>query len=289
MLEWLLDPAWPEMRATITAVGGLAALAVATGTYTLNSRSKREEQPRLVYSKLVSVDRVPKGSEPEFPEGDDVLVATYRAGWSTSAPLSEHAVLAVVEVRNNSKEVLGPMHVRVEYSDQVWSDSPGAVLAALNPESSARVALLGRNESGAGTPLEGLLTPVLIPSIMFRDSAGRWWKRRGTDRIRLLKTVPRLDHGAAQALNTSSVRTIRLGDGFAPSYITSKPVRWWFEAAARVPGVRRVVDASGMRERAEDRALEKLKRDSHDLWDGAEREEAEVVIAAGNGDAHPQG
>lgn len=59
VLDWffgLMTPAqWDALRNWLTTVGGLIALLIAANTYRRNVRIKREEQARLVYSKLKDV------------------------------------------------------------------------------------------------------------------------------------------------------------------------------------------------------------------------------------------
>ena len=58
MVDWLfglLTPTqWDALRNWLATVGGLIALLIAANTYRRNVRIKREEQARLVYSKIGS-------------------------------------------------------------------------------------------------------------------------------------------------------------------------------------------------------------------------------------------
>lgn len=252
MFDWLEPKVWEEARATGTALVALVALGFAGRTYALNSRGKREEQARLVYSQTLSLQSLPPGSDVELPEDDDAHLAVHRVAWRFGSPLEEDAVLAAVEIHNRSKEVIGPINVRLAHSDQDWTDSPGFTLQALSPDSSARVFLLGKNELPFGTP-------VLFPIVLFRDSAGKWWRRKGTNPIQRVEQEPRLAVTSG-SFSTAGFNAVALGTGFKATHISSRPARWFFGAAEWLPGLRWVVRRGRLREGAERHALKRDQR-----------------------------
>lgn len=258
MFEWFGGAAWQEWRATLTSIGALVALVVAGRTYALNSREKREKQARLIYSQLLSLRPLPEGSESIFPNEGGLFAAINQVGWRSGGPLESDAILAIVDVHNRSDEVVGPLSVRLSFAGQEWPDSPGLTVDTLHPESSVRVHLLGRNAVGVGTP-------VLLPSIAFRDSAGKWWKRKGTSPIQLLKQEPRLA-GVARQNISEDFNIISLGNGIRSSHISSKLLLRFFYIAAHVPGLGSLVRKLDLREKAEARALRALIRRIPDDW-----------------------
>ncbi|MDA4891863.1 hypothetical protein PFZ55_33765 [Streptomyces sp. MS2A] len=254
MFEWFGSDLWEEWRATLTAAGTLIALGIAGRTYMLNSRQKREEQARLVYSQGAAISTVPAGSTPEFPDEPDALIATEGTGWGPGRPVKQKAIMVVVEVHNRSKEVIGPLHITVDYTSQPWPEAPGISLQALPPESSVRVCLLGRNEAPVGNFL-------LEPSILFRDSAGHWWKRRGTEPIHLVRNDPRLASAVDHARPApDGLRAVSLGTGFRGTYLSSGLLLRFFEISPRIPVLRTMLRKLNIREKAEERALRRLSR-----------------------------
>jgi len=167
--------------------------------------------------------------------------------------VDEPAVLAVIDVHNGSKEVIGPIHARLVYEDKSWPESPGLALQAVHPETSVRIHLMGRNELPLGVP-------ILSPSITFRDSTGRWWERKGTEPIRAAGAKPRLDvlHRSAMP---DGFAAIALGTGYRQTHISSTTVLRWFDLAARVPLLQHIVDRFELREKAEQRARKKFWRE----------------------------
>lgn len=244
---------WEEARATVTSLGGLIALVFAARTYVLNSRSKREEHPRLVYSRCSSISTLAPGEQYRFPDVDPfyaVVSANFRLA---NACVNEPAVNVVVEVFNRSDQVIGPAWVRLCYSETDWPASPGMTIPVLAPGSSVIVHLLGQNEAPIGNY-------VLVPGVTFRDSAGHWWERKGTNPIRLLRVAPRLAAIHENQFSSPGFRSIELGNGLAEDFLPAWK-RWLFDAClSKVPGIGPQLCNGKWRNHAEKQARARLER-----------------------------
>lgn len=212
----LLTPIqWDAWRNWIVAGGGLIALVIAARTYAQNSRHRREEQARLVYSSVVSLTSIGAGQSfeviPEASSGGgfhaSAKLLSDGDGYKTNEAIAKGPVVQVVlSIENCSKEVIGPIRVRLVPLDGSWADSPGYVIAVMAPNSSKTVSLVGNNELPWGTP-------ILRGSIVFRDSSGQWWHRAGSDPIERVHDDPKNPQAVTGVFEER--RTITLGNGYA--------------------------------------------------------------------------
>lgn len=256
MFEWLTSEIWASWRANVTALGGLAALGVAARTYSLNSRSKREEHPRLVFSRLSSVVTLFEGQKHIFPDVDPFYAGLTGGLNPSTGYATEPALACVVDVFNQSKEVVGPVWVRLAYSQTEWEDSPGIVFPALAPDASVQAHLVGRNEVHHGRH-------VLRPIVSFRDSAGLWWERIGTEPIHQLRVAPRLASPTEDPNVSSNFRAISLGNGCAFSAFPAWKT-WLFDTCiSRLPVIGPPLCNGKWRGWLEERAMRRLNHQAN--------------------------
>jgi len=179
----LLTPEqWDAWLGWVTGIGGLIALSVAVLTYRRNVRLKREESARLVYANVIREATYLAGSsfETKSKRGDllfttvtDIVARTEfpKGGRSRkrTVVVAKPLVRMTVVVRNGSKERIGPVYThpfnrstnrRIDFAPEVYY---------IDPDSDAVVDVL------FPLPKEG--QPEVGTTIVFRDSAGRWWKR----------------------------------------------------------------------------------------------------------------
>lgn len=252
MFEFLGTEEWSGGVQAITAVGGLVALGVAARTYTLNSRSKREAQPRLVYCRLKSTTELSEGDELDFPETEPFYAATTVSWDRSDSTMLENCVLTTVEVSNLSEEIVGPLWVRLAYTAEEWKRAPGISLAVLPPKTTVEVHLLGANEAPIGRY-------TMVPVLTFRDSVGRWWERRSYLPIRQLRIGPRLTDKSDAHSEPGLIR-IRLGNGLAHSFL-SRRARWFVEGILpRLPGIGPAL-SNRVREHWEQRVEDRLMKE----------------------------
>lgn len=186
MIDWflgLLSPIqWESWRNWLATIGGLVALFIAANTYSRNVRVKREEQARLVYSSLgrweqIAADRPVSG----FPSTESTTWAAIRPegkGMLTQKPVI-HAVLVI---HNKSKELIGPVRVRVIDRDTgAYLTDYYATVDHVNPESDHRVDAVFPNPKSPTPPWMGT-------EITFRDASGTWWTRTLSEPIRIQRS-----------------------------------------------------------------------------------------------------
>jgi hypothetical protein len=188
-LDWVLGELtaaqWDAWRNWLATAGGLIALIVATRTYSLNSRTKREEQPRMVYSAVREIATFGKTETFRLlglsaKHGVVVSGAVAVKGSARDLFATAPALRVTVGVINKSKEVIGPIQVDLyarESGSLIGRSDP---ILALDPESEKHFSFVYEDPEPSGLMAVGT-------SLTFRDSAGQTWRRRSSDPIERVK------------------------------------------------------------------------------------------------------
>lgn len=182
MLDWffaLMTPdQWEILRNWLATIGGLVALLIAANTYRRNVKMKREEQARLVYSSLGQWTTHDEGSDLRGFGGTDsttwaAITHDETRRWLTREP----AIHAVLIIHNKSKELIGPVRVRIiDRDENGYLTTFAATVDHVDPESDHLVDAVFPNPKHPTPPWMGT-------EVSFRDASGGWWKRTLTEPI----------------------------------------------------------------------------------------------------------
>jgi len=226
----LLTPReWDALRNWVSALVGLGALMVALRTYRRSVRLRREEQARLVYSKLTAVSFHNVGET--FPVLPDGVETGYTAGGANVVPrgdsMSEPAMLAVepairltIGIHNGSKELVGPVKVQVINTGLDSAiDGVAMILGAVDPESTKQVNFVFANPVHPGQP-------GLAARVVFRDSSGRWWCRHMSEPIESVHDDPENAAMPKVHRDDSARRALSMGLTPSPEPKVLLGVRW---------------------------------------------------------------
>lgn len=174
---------WPDWLA---AIGTSAAFIVAAIAYGRDVRARRWAQARLVYVRMKDLSwHGPGATVPLLAHGagsgrGDVPWVPVR----TNQPPTTHQILlgpggvVTAAVHNGSDELIGPAFVRAigrTGLDVPWDFE--AIAGPVDPHSDGVVELVCSNPHFPGGE------PNVQLEVTFRDSAGRWWRRRGHEPV----------------------------------------------------------------------------------------------------------
>ncbi|MEU4639584.1 hypothetical protein [Micromonospora sp. NPDC023814] len=229
---------WPDWLA---AIGTSAAFLVAAFTYARSIRERRESQARLVYSKLVSLKFHEPGTEFEMMPHDA------RYGWTEtgvgtlppSSPDEKARYIALVPViqltaavHNGSKELIAPAKVQVVNTGRKTTyDAFAVTVNSVDPESEEKVDFIWPNVDHPGQP--GLGTTVI-----FRDAAGRWWRRHLAEPIEAVHDDPEngKDTPAQRARWAANARAMGLDPSPEPEVpLRARWHRFWRKRRGKSP------------------------------------------------------
>lgn len=183
---------WEATRNWLATIGGLIALLVALNTYRHNVKNKREEQARLVYSRVRSVNRYLEGepftSEPGPPIQDPSIAQRFDPNDSRHYRAVVSIMQIEVCVHNGSKELIGPakaqmMNLRTGLPD----DWQSVLVTTIEPESDATLHFLYRANA---EDLRRKETALPETTVIFRDASGQWWRRHGSEPIERVHADP---------------------------------------------------------------------------------------------------
>lgn len=194
MVDWffgLLTPdQWDALRNWLATIGGIIALLIAANTYRRNVRIRREEQARLVYSRVDEVTFHEAGAD--FPMSDKAGVGSGSgvAISPTSTPghgrwlAGSPAIQVIAVVHNGSKELIGPVKVQMVNggNGSIW-DTFSIQLGAVEPESDKYFEFTWLNDFHPGQP-------SLETTVLFRDASGQWWRRHLAEPIERVHDDP---------------------------------------------------------------------------------------------------
>jgi hypothetical protein len=192
MLDWFFgltaQEQWETARNWLATIGGLIALLIAANTYRRNVKNKREEQARLVYSKITFVaDHKPGEQFATLLNG-----ATMGSGslgvvhareknpetdrWDLSLAVAP-VIQATVIIHNGSKELIQNARVQIIHGvSRELLNAQSMTVAEVEPETNFPIEFLWVNEFDPGHP-------PLATSLLFQDSSGQWWRRVRSDSI----------------------------------------------------------------------------------------------------------
>jgi hypothetical protein len=241
MVEFLASLDWDALRNWLATIGGLAALFIAANTYRRNIKFKREEQARLVYSRLTHVEFHDPGTEfPMLP--NEAKIGTMSSGTTIVMPSDPNekahnlALVPVIQVtaivHNGSKELIGPVKVQMVNAglDKIW-DTFSIQVDAVEPESDYVVDFVWPNDVHPGQP--GLATTLL-----FRDASGQWWRRHKAEPIERVHDDP--ENTRYTPTERAQWAAVAAAMGLEPSQEPQPPrrVRWhryWRKRAGKTP------------------------------------------------------
>jgi hypothetical protein len=246
MFDLLTLDQWDSVRNWLATIGGLVALLIAANTYRGNVRIKREEQARLVYSKLTHIKHHDRGATfPLLP--NDARQGTGSLGMRIQInpdPKAEHKSLGLAieplmqvtaVIHNGSKELIGPARVQMVNvgKGKVW-DKFSISVNAVDPESDCIVVFTWINESHPGQP-------ALATTLIFRDASGQWWRRHRAEPIERVHNDP--ENQGPTATERVGIRDQQQATGVSPERQVAEPklttrLRWnryWRKRAGKSP------------------------------------------------------
>lgn len=231
--DWLLGlltaAQWDAWRNWVATIGGLIALSIATLTYRRNVRLKREEQARLVYSKMTDVVfHAPGEKFPILPEGvgsgytidGAVFVPDDNTGGKMQMLAVAPVISMTIAVVNGSKELIGPVKVSAVNSGlNVVLEDVTMVLASVDPESTKLVNFTWINPVHPGQP-------ALSSTVIFRDATGYWWRRYMAEPIEKIHDDPENAQMPKSHRDLSAQRARAMGLTPTPDPALPLRVRW---------------------------------------------------------------
>ncbi|MCX2950877.1 hypothetical protein [Lentzea sp. NEAU-D7] len=219
--------AWELVRNWLGTIGTISALLIAAFTYRRNIKIKREEQARLVYSKITHVEYHEVGALVDvLPNGARIGNRLFhvamvphpypdegkRIAWQATAPLLQ----ATAVIHNGSKELIGPARIQLVNRGRknTWDDFSIDV-GVIDPESEYVVNFIWINEDHPGEPSLGT-------TVIFRDASGEWWRRHLAEPIEHVHNDP--ENSGPTPKERVSIREQQVGMGYEP--IKEPKVRW---------------------------------------------------------------
>lgn len=180
-LDAITPGTWPDW---VGALGTSAAFLVAAFAYAGDVRRRRWAQARLVYVRLEYLTShetsatVPILDRGVRPRGTDVEGVELPTRGGRGKLIVDAAAAVTAAIHNGSDELIGPAIVRAvgrTLPGVPWDFEVSA--GSVDPHSEVLADLLCSNPHHPGAP------PNLELEVTFRDSAGRWWRRRGTEPV----------------------------------------------------------------------------------------------------------
>lgn len=221
-LSQITPGSWPDWLA---AIGTSLAFLVAAFSYARSVRERREEQARLVYSKLIGLkfhepgtkfEMLPNGAGRGWTEGGcaDILPA--------SGEKAQHiAVIPLIQltaaIHNGSKELISPAKIQIVNTGRKTTYNTFAItVGAVDPESEEVVDFVWPNADHPGEPSLGT-------TLLFRDAGARWWRRHLTEPVEAVHDDP--ENAAGTPAQRASWAANARAMGVEPSPEPDVPVR----------------------------------------------------------------
>lgn len=183
--EWWGSRDWPETRAWVIAFVGLVALGVATATYAMNSKEKRESQARKVWVEQSGSSRTELWLRQV--DGSFLRMGAERPRWRDracdSAPGDER-IKDVTRwvIHNDGDELIDQVQLEIELHHQ-----DGRAAEAHRRE---QPPLPPKGVSTAEIDLWDTHSGDLVRcSVLFRDPSGRHWRRRDATPLERVRRV----------------------------------------------------------------------------------------------------
>lgn len=195
------------------AVGTTAAFVIAAVAFLRDVRMRQFAQARLVHVEVRSTATHIRGTVPVWGDpsvdvvGDVDWTGQHTRGRLTHRLLGGPAVVVVAEIHNGSDELLGRSLVRAygrTGPGDPWSFEVKG--GAVGPSSKVVLDLLCK-------PFLLNMKPDVELEVTFRDSAGRWWRRRGVEPVRRARDKEREIRRAGRAVKRQRLR-VRWGSAF---------------------------------------------------------------------------
>lgn len=214
---------WPDW---IAGIGTSLAFVLAALAYARDVKVRRGAQARLVYCKVTHVEaHVPGERFPMLARGaqigyGDARVQILRGGPGESEYLAaEPLMLLTVTVHNGSDELIGPARVMPIDTghDKAWGFS--VPLGVIDPRGDGVVELTCSNPHYPGEP--GVSAVVI-----FRDSVGQWWSRKGSEPVERVHEDPASIGFGAEDRKQAAANARLLGMEPSPEPRITMRVRW---------------------------------------------------------------
>ena len=230
MLDFLTAPGVDGLRNWLATIGGLVALLIAANTYRRNVRNKREEQARLIYSKLTHVvSHLPGETYPLLPNGAQIGIGSPGEQIIPNPdPDAEHKLLGLalaplmqvtVIIHNGSKELIGPARVQmVNNGIHQTYDLFSTSVAAIDPESNFVMDFTWINDLHPGMPALGT-------TVIFRDASGGWWRRHLSEPIERVHDDP--ENTGPTPAERVGIRQYQQAIGVPPEQQVAEPTLPW--------------------------------------------------------------
>ncbi|MEU8297649.1 hypothetical protein AB0C04_10215 [Micromonospora sp. NPDC048909] len=230
---------WPDW---VAAIFTSAAFIVAAGSYWRSVQVRREEQARLVYSKVLHVkyhdegaafEPLPHGAKIGNTRGPGITGVTF----TMSSP-HEIALVPVIQltacVRNGSKELIGPAKVQVvNIGRKTTYDTFSVLIDVIDPETDYVVDFVLPN-------VDHPRQPSLGTTVLFRDASGQWWRRHLAEPIEAVHDDPENAAYTSAERATGAANLRALGIEPAPDAAPKVPLRarwhrFWRERRGKSP------------------------------------------------------
>lgn len=230
VLDKITLGSWPDWFA---AVGASAAFIVAALAYRGSVKLRREEQARLVYSKVmeakcheagVGLEPLPHGAKIGNTRGPGITGTAFAIPSSPSDEAArEIALVPVIQltacIRNGSKELIGPAKVQVvNRGRKTTYDTFSVIVDVVDPESDYVVNFVWPNVDHPGEPSLGT-------TLLFRDSSGQWWRRHLAEPIEAVHDDPENAAYTSAERATGAANLRALGIEPAPDASPKVPLR----------------------------------------------------------------
>ncbi|WP_139107645.1 hypothetical protein [Oerskovia enterophila] len=205
---------WPDWLA---AIGTTLAFGVAAVAYSRDVRTRRWAQARLVHIEVTSSNTTFLGRDaPVYGDpnaatvGDVVWIGKRSVGRLMARLPIAPAAVVVAKIYNGSDELLGLTLVRAYGRNGPGDPWDFEVKGGpVGPRSEVVIDLL------CSLTLSNPKPDVEL-EVTFRDSAGRWWRRRGVEPVRRAKDKEREIRRAGRAITRQRLRA-RWGSAFPAS------------------------------------------------------------------------
>jgi len=157
------------------------AFTIAAFAYSSDVRSRRLRQARLVFGEFESIDPFAAGEKTLFltegssGAGGDAICMPIQG--TDDKRIFENSIRYVVCVHNDSDEIIDMVFATLVKSPPKIAAPLDGVVGVVHPHSVGRIEMWRQNPAHPSLVLSDL-------EITFRDSSGRRWRRRETQRVR---------------------------------------------------------------------------------------------------------
>lgn len=178
---------WPDW---VAAIGTSLAFLIAARSYRKSVKDAHEAQARLVYSYVATLEPLQKGDVAMIRSG---VIVSPKYGLGEVAldergkpvlNVATDVVALRVGVRNGSRELIGPVNIRVLDMDRGERiEELSLLLPFVNPESVVKRTFYFAKPIDPGRGALGV-------SIAFKDSSSNWWSREQREPVQNARWDP---------------------------------------------------------------------------------------------------